>query len=52
MATLVADEAGELGAEVEGDPAALEALRAMVVLPERPREGAESPSARRRRRAT
>ena len=53
MATLiVAGEVGELGAEVEGDPAALEALRAWVALPEAHREGAEaevaSASARRR----
>jgi DNA-binding HxlR family transcriptional regulator len=43
MATLIADEdLGELGAEVEGDPAALAALRAWVVLPEAHREGAEA----------
>ena len=35
MATLVADaDLGELGAEVEGDPGALDALRAMVDLPD------------------
>ena len=49
MATLVADEdLGELGAEVEGDPAALEALRAMVTLPDAHREGAEAERRRRR----
>ena len=51
MATLVAEEdLGELGAEVEGDPAALAALRAMVALPEAHREGAEAELPRRRRR--
>ena len=35
MATLIAEgDLGELGAEVEGDPAALEALRAWVALPD------------------
>jgi hypothetical protein len=43
MATLIADgDLGELGAEVEGDPAGLEALRAWVTLPEAHREGAEA----------
>jgi DNA-binding HxlR family transcriptional regulator len=43
MATLIAEEdLGELGAEVEGDPAALEALRAWVTLPEAHRVGAEA----------
>jgi hypothetical protein len=43
MATLLADEdLGELGAEVDGDPAALEALRAWVALPEGHRERAEA----------
>src|SRR3954449_12809229 len=43
MATLVADqELGELGAEVEGDRAALDALRAWVTLPQAHREGAEA----------
>jgi hypothetical protein len=43
MATLIAEEdLGELGAEVEGDPAAIEALRAWVTLPEAHREGAEA----------
>jgi DNA-binding HxlR family transcriptional regulator len=43
MATLIADQdLGELGAEVEGDRAALEALRAWVTLPEAHREGAEA----------
>jgi DNA-binding HxlR family transcriptional regulator len=43
MATLIAEEdLGELGAEVEGDPAALAALRAMVTLPDAHREGAEA----------
>ena len=42
MATLIADQdLGELGAEVEGDPGALEALRAMVALPEAHLEGAQ-----------
>ena len=41
MATVVAGEDGELAAEVDGDPAALAALRAMVVLPEAHREAAE-----------
>ena len=42
MATLVADaDLGELGAEVEGDPGALEALRAMIDLPDAHRAGAE-----------
>ncbi len=41
MATLIAEEElGDLGAEVEGDRGALEALRAMVVLPEAHRRGA------------
>jgi DNA-binding HxlR family transcriptional regulator len=34
MSTLVAREDGEAGAEVDGDPEALEALREMVVLPD------------------
>ncbi len=38
MVTLVAGEDGDGGAEVEGDPAALEKLRAMVELPDRFRE--------------
>jgi DNA-binding HxlR family transcriptional regulator len=43
MATLVAeDDLGELGAEVEGDPEALTALRAMLTLPAAHRQGAES----------
>ena len=43
MATLVAAGGpGELGAEVEGDPAALESLRAWLTLPEPHREGAEA----------
>jgi DNA-binding HxlR family transcriptional regulator len=40
MATVVAGEDGEIAAEVEGDRGALEALRAMVVLPDGLREGA------------
>jgi DNA-binding HxlR family transcriptional regulator len=40
LAALVAGPAGEAGVEVEGDRAALEQLRAMVVLPERLREAA------------
>jgi DNA-binding HxlR family transcriptional regulator len=39
MATLMGED-GELAAEVSGDPAALAALRAMVVLPPALREGA------------
>jgi DNA-binding HxlR family transcriptional regulator len=43
MATLIAEQdLGEIGAEVEGDPAALEALRAWVTLPDAHREGAEA----------
>ena len=43
MATLVAEaNLGELGAEVEGDPSALEELRAWVSLPEAHRQGAEA----------
>jgi DNA-binding HxlR family transcriptional regulator len=43
MATLIADgDLGELGAEVEGDPAGLDALRAWVALPAAHREGAEA----------
>ncbi len=43
MATLLTEEdLGELGAEVEGDPAVLAALRAMIALPESHREGAEA----------
>lgn len=38
LAGLIAGEAGEAGLDVEGDRAALEALRAMVDLPERLRE--------------
>jgi DNA-binding HxlR family transcriptional regulator len=40
MATVVAGEDGEIAAEVDGDPEALVALRAMVALPEALREGA------------
>jgi len=40
LAALVAGEAGEAGVEIEGDRAALEELRAMVVLPDRLREAA------------
>ena len=40
IAALVAGEAAEDGVEIEGDRAALEQLRAMVVLPERLREEA------------
>jgi DNA-binding HxlR family transcriptional regulator len=40
IATLVGAEAAESGVGVDGDPAALEALRAMVVLPDRLREEA------------
>lgn len=40
IAALVVGEAGEAGIETEGDRAALEALRAMVVLPDRLREAA------------
>jgi DNA-binding HxlR family transcriptional regulator len=42
MATLVAGEDGEGGAEVEGDRAALEDLRAMVELPDRLRDAARA----------
>jgi hypothetical protein len=43
MATLIADQdLGELGADVEGDPAALETIRAWVALPDAHREGAEA----------
>ena len=42
MATLLSEDSGELGAEVEGDPAALDALREMVDLPEGHRQGAEA----------
>jgi DNA-binding HxlR family transcriptional regulator len=43
MATLISEQdLGELGAEVEGDAAALEELRAMVVIPDAQREGAEA----------
>ena len=40
LAALVAGEAGEQGVEIEGDRVALEALRAMVVLPDGLREAA------------
>jgi DNA-binding HxlR family transcriptional regulator len=40
IAALVTGEGGEEGVEIEGDRNALEALRAMVVLPERLREDA------------
>jgi DNA-binding HxlR family transcriptional regulator len=40
LSTLVAGEAAEQAIEIDGDRAALEALRAMVVLPERLREAA------------
>ncbi len=40
LAALVAGEAAEEGIEVEGDRSALEALRAMIVLPERLRQAA------------
>jgi len=40
LAALVAGEAAEGGIEIEGDRAALDVLRAMVVLPDRLREGA------------
>jgi DNA-binding HxlR family transcriptional regulator len=40
MATLIAGEDGEGGAEVEGDRAVLEELRAMVELPDRLRDAA------------
>lgn len=42
LAALVAGEAGEASVEIEGDRAALDALRSMVVLPERLREAAMS----------
>jgi DNA-binding HxlR family transcriptional regulator len=43
MATLLAEgDLGELGAEIEGDPAGLEALRAWVALPDVHRAGAEA----------
>jgi DNA-binding HxlR family transcriptional regulator len=42
MATLLAEDPGELGAEVEGDPAALDTMREMVDLPEGHRQGAEA----------
>jgi DNA-binding HxlR family transcriptional regulator len=43
MATLIAEQdLGDLGAEVEGDPAALETMRAWVALPEAQRQGAEA----------
>ena len=45
IAALVAGEAGENGVEIEGDRGALEALREMVVIPERLREEALGPSA-------
>lgn len=42
MGTLISEEdLGELGAEVEGDPGVLEALRAMVALPEAHLAGAQ-----------
>ena len=40
IAALVGGEAGEVEVEVDGDRKALEALRSMVVLPERLREDA------------
>jgi DNA-binding HxlR family transcriptional regulator len=40
LAALVAGEAGEQGVEIEGDRVALEALRAMVILPHGLREAA------------
>jgi DNA-binding HxlR family transcriptional regulator len=40
IAALVAGEAGEAGVEIEGDRDALEALRAMIVIPERLRDEA------------
>jgi len=40
LAALVAGEDGEAGVEIDGDRAALDTLRAMVVLPERLREAA------------
>jgi DNA-binding HxlR family transcriptional regulator len=40
LAALVAGEPGEMGVEIEGDRAALDQLRAMVVLPDRLRETA------------
>jgi DNA-binding HxlR family transcriptional regulator len=42
MATLLAEDPGELGAEVGGDPAALDRLRTMVALPEGHWRGAEA----------
>lgn len=42
LAALVVGDAGEAGVEIEGDRAALEELRAMVVLPERLREAARA----------
>jgi DNA-binding HxlR family transcriptional regulator len=42
MATLLAEDSGDLGAEVEGDAAALDALREMVDLPDRHRQDAEA----------
>jgi DNA-binding HxlR family transcriptional regulator len=46
LATLVGSGGGEDAAEIEGDPNALEALRAMVVLPDRLREEALAEPAR------
>jgi hypothetical protein len=42
MATLLAEDSGELGAVVEGDSGALDALREMVDLPEGHWRGAEA----------
>ena len=43
MATLIADgDIGELGAEIEGDPASLAAMRSWIALPAAHREGAEA----------
>jgi DNA-binding HxlR family transcriptional regulator len=44
LAALVAGEAGEQEIEIEGDRGALEALRTMVVLPERLRAAALAPA--------
>jgi DNA-binding HxlR family transcriptional regulator len=43
MATLISEEdLGDLGAEIEGDPGALDALRGWLTLPDFHREGAEA----------
>jgi len=42
IAALVVGEAGEGGVEIEGDRGALDALRAIVVLPDRLRREAEA----------